>query len=111
YVAMHIQGTPATMQINPQYEEVVYDIRIALMNILTLCHKAGIKDVILDVGFGFGKTVAHNFSLLKHLDSFRMLGKPLLVGVSRKSMICKTLQVPPAEALNGTTALHIYALQ
>lgn len=111
YIAMHIQGTPKTMQQNPQYEDVVYEVRDALRKICDRCTEAGIKDVIIDPGFGFGKTVAHNFQLLNNLHTFRMLGRPVLAGVSRKSMICKTLNISPENALNGTTALHVVALQ
>jgi len=111
YIVMHIQGTPKTMQQNPQYEDVVYEVRDELREICDRCDAAGITDVIIDPGFGFGKTVEHNFQLLNGLPTFRMLGKPLLAGISRKSMICKTLQVTPENALNGTTALHMIALQ
>ncbi|HTN45487.1 MAG TPA: dihydropteroate synthase [Flavipsychrobacter sp.] len=111
YVAMHIQGTPETMQQQPRYEDVVYEVRNALRLISERCDEAGIKDVIIDPGFGFGKTVAHNFQLLNGLHLLRMLGRPVLAGISRKSMICKTLEVTPDEALNGTTALHMIALQ
>lgn len=111
YIAMHIQGTPKTMQQNPMYEDVVHEVREELRKICDACNAAGIVDVLLDPGFGFGKTVEHNFELLNGLHTFRMLGKPILVGISRKSMICKTLNVSPEHALNGTTALHMIALQ
>lgn len=111
YIAMHLQGTPQTMQDNPQYEDVVYEVHNALREVCDACKTAGIKDVIADPGFGFGKTVEHNFSLLKNLHTFRMLGRPVLAGLSRKSMICKALRLSPDHALNGTTALHMIALQ
>lgn len=111
YIAMHMQGTPATMQQNPNYENVVYEVRDYLRRKVDECTQVGIKDIIIDPGFGFGKTVAHNFALLNHLSDFRMLGKPILAGLSRKSMICKPLGIAPADALNGTTALHMVALQ
>lgn len=111
YVAMHMQGTPKNMQINPVYADVVMDVKEEFRNICDECKKAGIKDIIVDPGFGFGKTVAHNFTLLKNLHTLRALGKPVLVGISRKSMICKTLNLAPDDALNGTTALHMIALQ
>ncbi len=111
YIAMHLQGTPKTMQQNPVYEEVVYEVRDELRRICDRCADAGIKDVIIDPGFGFGKTVAHNFELLKGMHTLRMLGKPILAGISRKSMIYKTLMINPEQALNGTTALHVMALQ
>lgn len=111
YIGMHMQGTPATMQTNPQYDDVVYEVRDYLRTICDRCSAVGITDVIIDPGFGFGKTVAHNFALLNGLHTFRMLGRPVLAGLSRKSMICKTLKVNPEHALNGTTALNMIALQ
>lgn len=110
YILMHMQGTPETMQVNPQYDHVVTDIYSILLQKVTTLRRKGAKDIILDPGFGFGKTVAHNFKLLKMLDFFRNSGCPVLAGVSRKSMICKTLQVNPDQALNGTTALNMAAL-
>lgn len=111
YIAMHIQGTPKTMQQNPQYEDVVYEVRDELRRICGCCTDAGIKDVIIDPGFGFGKTVEDNFQLLKGMHTLRMLGRPVLAGLSRKSMVCRTLGVTSENALNGTTALHMIALQ
>ncbi len=110
YVLMHMQGTPADMQKNPHYENVVREVLDFFIREVDRLQGAGVVDVILDPGFGFGKTVEHNYSLLKHLSDFHMLEKPLLVGISRKSMICRVLEVRPAEALNGTTALHMAAL-
>lgn len=111
YIAMHMQGTPENMQDDPQYGDVVYEVRDELRKACDACKANGITDVIIDPGFGFGKTVEHNFSLLKNLHSFRILGRPVLAGISRKSMICKALHVSPERALNGTTALHMVALQ
>ncbi|HRO43082.1 MAG TPA: dihydropteroate synthase [Flavipsychrobacter sp.] len=111
YIVMHMQGTPKTMQQNPQYEDVVLEVRDELRRVCDRCGEAGITDVIIDPGFGFGKTLEHNFSLLRNLHTFRILGKPILAGISRKSMICKALNVTPEKALNGTTALHMVALQ
>ena len=111
YIAMHMQGTPRTMQQNPQYEDVVTDVLHYLRDVADNCKLAGITDIIVDPGFGFGKTVEHNFALLRSLHTFRVLGKPILAGISRKSMICRTLDVKPEDALNGTTALHMVALQ
>jgi dihydropteroate synthase len=111
YIAMHMQGTPQTMQDNPEYEDVVFEVRDELRRVCDAAKTVGIKDVIVDPGFGFGKTVEHNFSLLKSLHALRTLGKPVLAGISRKSMICKALHVSPEHALNGTTALHMIALQ
>lgn len=111
YIAMHMQGTPKTMQQNPQYDEVVMDVRTYLADICHRCDRAGITDVIIDPGFGFGKTKEHNFALLRELHTFRMLGRPILAGISRKGMVWKTLGTTPEAALNGTTALHMVALQ
>jgi dihydropteroate synthase len=111
YIAMHMQGAPRTMQDDPQYDDVVREVFEYLRNKVQACAALGIHDLVLDPGFGFGKTVAHNYALLSNLHVFRMLGKPLLAGISRKSMICKPLKVNPDKALNGTTALHMVALQ
>jgi dihydropteroate synthase len=110
YIAMHRQGTPDTMQANPQYADVfleVYDYLAAKVN---FCHQAGIADVIIDPGFGFGKTVAHNYTLLRRLADFKFMGSPILMGVSRKSMINKVLGIKATEALNGTTVLNTLGL-
>jgi dihydropteroate synthase len=111
YIAMHMPGTPQTMQQDPQYDDVVYEVRDYLRKICDTASAAGIADIIVDPGFGFGKTVEHNFSLLSGLHTLRILGRPILAGLSRKSMICKPLKVNPDKALNGTTALHMVALQ
>lgn len=111
YIAMHKQGKPQNMQDNPTYTNVVEDVVTYFRGRLEVYQKAGIKDVILDPGFGFGKSVEHNYSLLNQLGVFRSLfPNPLLVGVSRKSMINRVLGTKPEEALNGTTALHAIAL-
>ena len=111
YIAMHIQGTPATMQLKPAYDNVVTEVRDYLRVLCTECENKGVYDIIIDPGFGFGKTLEHNYELLRHLHTFRILGKPILAGISRKSIICKALKVNPEAALNGTTALHVIALQ
>jgi dihydropteroate synthase len=111
YIAMHMQGIPKNMQDSPAYDDVVYEVREELASICDQCKKAGLSDVIIDPGFGFGKSLEHNFSLLRNLHTFRILGKPILVGISRKSLICKALKVNTENALNGTTALHMVALQ
>ena len=111
YIAMHMQGTPKTMQQDPQYDDVVLEVRGYLQQICEQCDAAGINNVIIDPGFGFGKTVEHNFQLLRSLHTFKALGRPILAGLSRKSMICKPLKVNPEYALNGTTALNMVALQ
>ncbi|ASZ12828.1 dihydropteroate synthase [Chitinophaga pendula] len=111
YIAMHMQGTPATMQRQPQYGDVVQEVLDYFIRKVAACREAGINDIIIDPGFGFGKTLAHNYTLLKHLRTFHLLQYPLLVGVSRKSMIYKLLETDAANALNGTTAVHTIALQ
>jgi len=111
YIAMHKQGKSQNMQDNPTYTNVVDVVVTYFRGRLEVYQKAGIKDVILDPGFGFGKSVEHNYSLLNQLGVFRSLfPNPLLVGVSRKSMINRVLGTKPEEALNGTTALHAIAL-
>lgn len=111
YVAMHMLNTPATMQQSPEYEDVCETVLRFFIDRLALCREAGILDVILDPGFGFGKTVEHNYELLKNMELFRVLELPILAGISRKSMIYKPLEIKPKEALNGTTALHMICLQ
>jgi dihydropteroate synthase len=110
YTCMHMQGRPETMQDNPTYNEVTTDIIDFFIPKLDQCRKAGIVDVIIDPGFGFGKTMDHNFSLLKNLNQLSILNCPILAGVSRKGMIYKTLNSSASEALNGTTVLHTIAL-
>ena len=111
YIIMHKQGTPKTMQQNPQYENAVLDIAKYLSRRVLKLNELGVNDVIIDPGFGFGKTVEHNYQLLKHLDHFQIFELPILVGVSRKSMINKVLGTKPENALNGSTVLHTIALQ
>jgi len=110
YIAMHMQGTPQNMQNNPQYKNVWIEIQQLLAQTIEKAYSKGIHDVIIDPGFGFGKTVYHNFELLKHLEEFRHLNTPILVGLSRKSMIQKVLGVSAQEALNGSSVLHTLAL-
>ena len=110
FICMHMQGRPQTMQQQPHYENVTREVLDFFIKKLDDCKKAGIHDLIIDPGFGFGKTIAHNFELLKNLSLFKMLEKPLLVGLSRKSTIWKTLGIQPNEALNGTTVANTIAL-
>lgn len=110
YILMHMLGKPVDMQDNPTYQDVVQDISDFFVNKLRTINQLGIKDVILDVGFGFGKTLAQNYTLLKRLDEFKVFELPLLVGISRKSMVYQALKSTAKEALNGTTALHTIAL-
>jgi dihydropteroate synthase len=111
YIAMHMQGTPQNMQDKPSYDNILTDIRSFFAAKIDAAHKAGIHDIIIDPGFGFGKTLKHNYSLLKNLSSIKMNGIPMLIGVSRKSMIYKLLQTEVTDALNGTTVLNTVALQ
>jgi dihydropteroate synthase len=110
-IAMHMQGTPGTMQENPTYKHVTGEALDHFIKKTEQCKAAGITDVIIDPGFGFGKTIAHNFQLLRELEVFQILKYPLLVGLSRKSTIYKTLGITAEEALNGTTVLNTIALQ
>jgi dihydropteroate synthase len=110
YVCMHMQGTPATMQQNPHYTDVVKEVSAYIKDKVVYCRNAGVKQIIVDPGFGFGKTIEHNYSLLNHLETLVDPEIPLLVGFSRKSMIYKLLGITADEALNGTTALHMAAL-
>lgn len=110
YVLMHIRGTPQTMTQHTDYEDLIKDIMDYFHPKVYQLRLMGVKDCIVDVGFGFSKTVDQNFKLLNALDYFKMLEKPLLVGLSRKSMIWRTLKTDAEHALNGTTALHTIAL-
>lgn len=110
YIIMHMQGEPGTMQHNPVYDDVVDDILYYLANKTTSLRKYGINDIVIDPGFGFGKTMDHNYEIIANLSLFRSLELPILVGISRKSMISKLLQTVPDKTLNGTTALNMYAL-
>lgn len=111
YILMHLQGTPQTMQKNPQYNNVTKEVIQQLSKGVDQLHELGVNDVIIDPGFGFGKTLDHNYELFNHLDAFRFFELPLMVGVSRKSMIFKLLDKTPDESLNGTTVLNTLALQ
>ncbi len=110
YVLMHMQGTPLIMQQNPSYEDVTKEVLDFFIFKTAELREAGIKDIIIDPGFGFGKTIDHNFELLKNLGVFKILNMPLLLGVSRKSTISKTLGITADEALNGTTVLNTAGL-
>ena len=111
YIAMHMQGTPNNMQLNPQYKNVLKELIEFFSEKILKLTLSGVRDIIIDPGFGFGKTIEHNYTLLNNLDSFRVLGYPIMVGLSRKSMIYKPLMISPETALNGTTVLNTIALQ
>jgi len=112
YVLSHIQGTPQNMQQNPQYEDVVLDVVKYLSIKINKLEALGVKDIIIDPGFGFGKTVEQNYSLLANIKLLeKALNKPVLVGVSRKSMLYKPLNITPKDSLNATTVAHVIALQ
>lgn len=110
YVLMHMQGTPQNMQQQPHYDSLLGDIFRYFARKVQQLRDLGAKDIVLDLGFGFGKTLEHNYELLAHLEDFRIFGLPLLVGVSRKSMVYNLLGTTPAEALNGTTAVNTVCL-
>jgi len=111
YVLMHMKGTPKTMQQAPEYDDVFKEVYKKISTKLEELNKLGVHDVILDVGFGFGKTVKQNYTLLKNLAHFQSLHRPVLVGISRKGMIQKVIGETAENALNGTTAAHVLALQ
>ena len=111
YIMMHMKGTPQTMTEHTSYEDILMDIRYAFSEKLAKARRLKIKDIILDPGFGFSKTPSQNFKILKNLDLFQVFEVPLIVGISRKSMIYKTLDTTAEKALNGTTALHMFALE
>lgn len=110
YICMHMKGVPENMQHQTNYENVTREILDFFISKIDECKKEGIKDVIIDPGFGFGKNIAQNFLLLKNLELFKMLGKPIMAGLSRKSTIYKTLKISAEESLNGTTVLNTIAL-
>lgn len=110
YIMMHMQGTPQNMQMNPHYDNLLKEVFLYFAERVQKLRDLGAKDIIIDPGFGFGKTLEHNYELMNHLDEFQLFELPLLVGISRKSMIYKLLGTTPEEALNGTTVLNTLAL-
>jgi dihydropteroate synthase len=110
YILMHIQGTPKTMQLEPSYSDVVEEVYAYFSQRINKLRLAGVEQIIIDPGFGFGKTVEHNYTLLRHLDRFKSLGLPIMAGLSRKSMINKVLKTKPENALTGTISLNTLAL-
>lgn len=111
YIGMHMRGNPQTMNTLTDYEDLVVELRKHFSWLAEETAKRNLNDLIIDPGFGFAKTAEQNFFLLNHLDAFKLLKLPILVGLSRKSMIYRTLQLTPEEALNGTSALHMIALE
>lgn len=110
YILMHMKGTPFNMQDNPHYDNLILEITDFFLEKIRLLKDAGLTDIILDPGFGFGKTLEHNYEILRNMDYFQALNLPMLVGISRKSMINKVLDTLPENALNGTSAIHMLAL-
>ena len=110
YICMHMKGEPATMHQDPHYDNITKEVLEFFIHKLDQCRQAGIEDIIIDPGFGFGKTIQHNFRLLKELTAFQILKRPLLLGLSRKSTIYRTLGVNAEAALNGTTVLNTIGL-
>ena len=111
YIIMHMQGTPQDMQKNPHYDHFLKEVFYYFSEKIQELRDLGVKDILIDPGFGFGKTLEHNYQLMNHLEEFQLFELPILIGISRKSMISKVLGGSPEEALNGTTALHAIALQ
>ncbi len=110
YILMHMQGTPQDMQKAPHYDNLMCEVFRSLGERVEELHEMGVADVIVDPGFGFGKTMAQNYEMMARLGEFRLLGCPILVGISRKSMVYRLLDTTPEESLNGTTALNTIAL-
>ena len=111
YIMMHMKGVPSNMQKQPCYEDLEKEVLDYFVDKVTYLNDQGVKDIVIDPGFGFGKTISDNYRLLKNMNVFKMLDVPILAGVSRKSMIYKVLETTPAEALNGTSVLNILALE
>lgn len=110
YILMHMQGTPETMQKNPSYKNVTAEVMDYFSKKISTLRSLGVNDIIIDPGFGFGKTIEHNYSLIENLELFRIFELPILCGLSRKSMVGKVLNISPEDALNGTTVLNTIAL-
>lgn len=111
YIIMHMKGTPQDMQTAPHYDNLLKEVFYYFSEKVQKLRDLGVKDIIIDPGFGFGKTLRHNYELMNHLEEFSLFELPLLIGISRKSMIHKLLNIKPEEALNGTTVLNTIALQ
>ena len=111
YIMMHMKGTPQTMQVNPEYKNLIKELLIYFAKRIYLAREKGIIDIIVDPGFGFGKTLDHNYTIMKKIENFKLLDLPILVGISRKSFITKQLDIDKKDSLNGTTALNMYFLE
>ena len=111
YILMHLKGNPQNMQENPSYKNVTQDVLYYFSKKIAALRKEKVNDIIIDLGFGFGKTLEHNYELLKHLPLFKELGLPILTGISRKSMLYKLLNITPNKALNATSIANTIALQ
>ena len=111
YIMMHMKGTPQTMQVNPEYENLIKELLIYFAKRIYLAREKGIIDIIVDPGFGFGKTLDHNYTIMKKIENFKLLDLPILVGISRKSFITKQLDIDKKDSLNATTALNMYFLE
>jgi dihydropteroate synthase len=111
YIMMHMQGTPLNMQNNPVYENVTQEVKTFFEKKIEILKSKGVSQIVIDPGFGFGKTIKHNYELLNNLQEFKLLGFPVLIGASRKSMIYNLLDSSPQEALNGTSVINSMALQ
>jgi dihydropteroate synthase len=111
YICMHNRGNPRTMQSMTEYDDITAEVLDFFIRRKSACHQLGLKDLVIDPGFGFAKTIQQNFRLLKELKMLHILESPILVGLSRKSTVYKTLDISPAEALNGSTVMHTLALE
>ncbi len=111
YIMMHMKGTPRTMQINPEYDNLIKEILTFFATRILFAREKGIIDIIIDPGFGFGKTLNHNYTIMNKIENFKLLDLPILVGASRKSFITKQLNIDKKDSLNGTTALNMYFLE
>tara|TARA_B100000989_G_scaffold259609_1_gene209850 strand:+ start:1620 stop:2447 length:828 start_codon:yes stop_codon:yes gene_type:complete len=111
YIMMHMKGTPLTMQINPEYDNLIKEILTFFATRILFAREKGIIDIIIDPGFGFGKTLNHNYTIMNKIENFKLLDLPILVGASRKSFITKQLNIDKKDSLNGTTALNMYFLE
>lgn len=111
YILMHMRGTPSTMNQLAEYQYIAHDLLKYFVSKMKLLHRAGIEEIMIDPGFGFAKTMEHNYQLISQLNLFNILERPILVGISRKSMLSKTIGRPVEETLEATTALHMVALQ